>query len=178
MESFKAFYDRYKNKVYFFIKKYVENESDIEDITQEVFIHIWKYSSHKNSEEKLDQIVYKSAKQEIANFYRKKAVQKTTEFIDTDLPISLGDNITDDEAHSSAIIKINFLIEKLPEKTKEIFIKNKIENKSYSALAEKYQVSKTTIENHIKKATRYVKSNLLTLSTIFAVLERITNALF
>lgn len=41
--SFKEIYDLYHYKVFCFVKKYTAQLADAEDVTQNVFIHLWKY---------------------------------------------------------------------------------------------------------------------------------------
>ena len=46
------------------MKKYIHGKDDIEDVVQDVFVHLWKYKNSLGTNR--EAIVYKTAKQEIA----------------------------------------------------------------------------------------------------------------
>ncbi|MFV0231467.1 MAG: sigma-70 family RNA polymerase sigma factor [Empedobacter falsenii] len=154
MNQFKKIYDDYKHKVYYFVKKYISNEQDIEDIVQDIFIHVWKHQSNLTTEN-FEAIIFKTSKQEIANFYRRNKLQFS--FIEND--IIDDDNIVE-EIDPQKFTKASRLLEQLPDKTRDFFIKNRIEQISYSKIAKENNLSKTAVEKHVKKAIFYLKANL------------------
>lgn len=161
MNDFKKIYSKYKNQVYFFVKRYVSGNEDVEDLVQEIFVHLWKHNAHLANSNNQEQIIFKTAKQEIANFYRKnKLIYSSVEDISETKLIKLDEN-DDESLFLENINKIESLIEKLPHRTKEFFLKNKLENVSYAKLAEEYNISKTAVGKHVEKALRFIKANAL-----------------
>ncbi|MCS3531350.1 RNA polymerase sigma factor [Chryseobacterium sp. JUb7] len=158
MEPFKKIYSEYKHRVYFFVKKYVQKDEDVEDIVQDIFVHIWKYAEKRDVKVPLEAIIFKTCKQEVANFYRKNKISFVTS----------GHTVIEEEAEESPdeafteeqICKIEALLDKLPQKTKKLFIQHKIENLSYSQLAKENKISKTAIGKQINKAISFLKVNL------------------
>jgi RNA polymerase sigma factor (sigma-70 family) len=71
MEYFKKIYLDYKHQVYFFVKKFISNMEDVEDVVQEIFVHLWKHSSSLKNPQTLESVIFKTAQQEVSNFYRK-----------------------------------------------------------------------------------------------------------
>lgn len=71
MEYFEKIYLDYKHQVYFFVKKFISTTEDVEDVVQEIFVHLWKHSSSLKNSQTLDSIIFKTAQQEVSNFYRK-----------------------------------------------------------------------------------------------------------
>ena len=69
---FKEIYDLYHFKVFCFVKKYTSQLADSEDVTQNVFIHLWKYRTKLDSGTDLEAILFKSSKQEISRWYKKQ----------------------------------------------------------------------------------------------------------
>ncbi|MFV0144728.1 sigma-70 family RNA polymerase sigma factor [Empedobacter falsenii] len=157
MRDFKKIYDLYKHQVFFFISKYIDDDIDVEDVTQEVFIHLWKTKSYCNTRYDSNIIVFKIAKQEISNYYRKKRIYFTI-----DQSISENDTEKIDESEFELhISKAEKILDQLPIRTKEIFIKHKVDNISYSKIAKEYNVSKSAVEKQVKKALILLKSNFL-----------------
>ena len=158
MDHFKDLYNEYKHKVYFFVKKYVSNTEDIEDVVQEVFIHLWKYSKDLKNSDAVEAIIFKTAKQEISNFYRKNKM-----ILASDNDESLLENVIEEHSENAIsdldIDKLQSLLKKVPEKSRELFLQNKVQNLSYSKIAEQNNLSKSAVEKHINKVLKFLKTN-------------------
>lgn len=158
MESFfEELYAAYKHQVFFFVKKYVRGQDDIEDVVQDIFVHLWKYrhSLGKNT----DAVVFKTAKQEIANFYRKNKFS----YSDFDENISLNfakEEETDEEKVMQDSEKIQNLLNQMPEKSKTFFLKHKVEGLSYSQIAKENSISKNAVAKHVTKVLHLLKTHL------------------
>jgi DNA-directed RNA polymerase specialized sigma24 family protein len=62
MEYFEKIYLDYKHKVYFFVKKFISITEDVEDVVQEIFVHLWKHSASLKNSQTLDSIIFKTEK--------------------------------------------------------------------------------------------------------------------
>ncbi|CAD0218405.1 RNA polymerase sigma factor [Chryseobacterium sp. JV274] len=160
MDHFKEIYSGYKHRVYFFVAKYLSEEEDIEEIVQDIFMHVWKYLSKTNSPSEIEALIFKSAKQEISNFYRKRKM--------IFVPL---ENFPENQDEESAEIekqlqqedqlkKIENLLEQVPERSREFFIQNKIQNLSLFTIAQENDISKTAVEKHVNKVLKFLRSNL------------------
>lgn len=161
MDSFfEQIYSQYKQQIYFFVKKYIQNQDDIEDVVQDIFVHIWKHKDalHKNTEA----IVFKTAKQEISNFYRKNKLSfSTIEDALLSTPIEIEEE--KDEESQRYLQKIHLLLETIPEKSRAFFINNKVDGLSYSEIAKENNISKNAVAKHVNKVLDIIKSRLHTL---------------
>ncbi|EJL75358.1 RNA polymerase sigma factor [Chryseobacterium populi] len=158
MAQFKKIYSEYKHRVYFFVRKYIQGDEDVEDVVQDIFVHVWKHMDRANDQSAIEAIIFKTSKQEVAHFYRKnKLVMVSSD--QNEIPEN-EDEISDELYTEEQISKIESLLDKLPRKTKELFIQHKIENLSYSQLAKENNISKVAIGKHINKAISFLKINL------------------
>ncbi len=159
MEHFKKIYLDYKHQVYFFVKKFISNMEDAEDIVQEIFVHLWKHSSSLKNPKTLEAIIFKTAQQEVSNYYRKNKLLFS--YSDESLIKDVSDSEkTDHEFKEEQLKKIEILLEDLPEKSKTFFYKNKLEKISYSQIAKENNLSKTAVEKQVNKVIRYIRTNL------------------
>ncbi|UOE37530.1 RNA polymerase sigma factor [Chryseobacterium oryzae] len=159
MEHFKKIYLDYKHQVYFFVKKYISTMEDAEDVVQEIFVHLWKHSSSLKNPQTLEAIIFKTAQQEVSNYYRKNKIlfSYTDEsLIKDEADPEKGDHEFKDEQ----LKKIEILMEELPERSKTFSYKNKLEKISYSQIAKENNISKTAVEKQVNKVIRYIKANL------------------
>ncbi|MBP1164123.1 MAG: RNA polymerase sigma factor [Chryseobacterium culicis] len=160
MDHFKEIYSGYKHRVYFFVAKYLSEEEDIEEIVQDIFMHVWKYLSKTYSPSEIEALIFKSAKQEVSNFYRKRKM--------IFVPLESSPESQDEEnseiekqiQQEDQLKKIEDLLEQVPEKSREFFIKNKIQNLSLFTIAQENDISKTAVEKHVNKVLKFLRANL------------------
>ncbi len=79
---------------------------------------------------------------------------------ETLLPDEADSEKNDSEFREEQLRKIQNLLEKLPERSKTFFYKNKLEKISYSQIAEENNISKTAVEKQVNKVIRYIRTNL------------------
>lgn len=159
MSSFKEIYDLYKNQVYFYIKKSIKNGDDIEDITQEIFIHLWKHRDSLKNKNTLDSVIFKTCNQEISNFFRKNRLD--FDAYDEESSAENFETSDDDEnVKEEKIAKMNVLLKTLPDDSKEMLVLNKVEKVSLTEIGDDYNLSKSAIEKRINKTITFLRSNL------------------
>ncbi len=157
--SFKTIYDKYVFKVYSFVYKYTGQQSDTEDIVQNVFIHLWKYRKTFNEDTVLDAVLFKTAKQEISKWYKK---QKNIVLKDS---ISEFDGLVEEldknkDTYDIVFQLIDTLLQKLPPRRREIFKLHKIEQKSYKEIAMEKNMSVSAVANQISKTLQFLRKEL------------------
>lgn len=152
MEEFKTIYDEYKARVYYFVKRYIQRNEEAEDVVQEIFIHIWKHFDKIKAASNPEAILFKTSKQEVANYYRRNKLNFSELTGDVEDETESGDR-------EEKLQQLEELIGRLPERRREILLKNKTEQQSYAHIASENHISKTAVEKQINKAIRFIKNN-------------------
>jgi RNA polymerase sigma-70 factor (ECF subfamily) len=157
---FQEIYELYNFKVFCFIKKYVSQQEDCEDIAQNVFIHLWKYRYSLDPAVSLDAVLFKSSKQEISKWYKKQ--NKVFPVDEILLKHDKGeDDFQSDEELTLRLEKVEFLLKQIPEKRRKIFKLHKFEERSYKEIAAEMDMSTGAVANQISKTLQYLKKNLI-----------------
>lgn len=157
MESlFEELYSEYKHQVFFFVKKYIHGQDDIEDVVQDIFVHLWKYRQSLGNNK--EAVVFKTAKQEIANFYRKNKLSFSD--IQEDSYPNLEKDEYDEEEYQLHSEQIEKLLLQIPEKSKSFFLKHTIDGLSYSQIAKENSISKNAVAKHVNKVLNLLKTGL------------------
>lgn len=154
---FKEIYDLYHFKVFCFVKKYTAQLADAEDVTQNVFIHLWKYRSKLDPDTSLEAILFKSSKQEISKWYKKQnrifSVEKEHLIKELDTAAEQENDI------EVQFEKIEHLLNKIPEKRRKIFSLHKFDDLSYKEIAIEMNMSPSAVANQISKTLQFLKKN-------------------
>lgn len=169
--AFTQFYEKYRRKVYHNLLRLVHDEDTAEDLLQSSFIKVWEKRHLVDPEKSLENYLFRIAANMVTDYYRKVASDKRLEAQLMAVATEFYEHIeaTLNYKESNAIIQS--AIEKLPPQRRKIFTMCKIEGKSYEEVAELLGVSKSTINDHIVKATRSLREQFfLSQETILLLL--------
>lgn len=142
-----------------FIRKRVNNESDADDILQDVFVKIHHSIDNLRQEEKLTSWLYQITRNVIVDFYRKRASLPQTaddSFFD-DLP----DNPKEGSKPIDDLTKcLEPMLKRLPLKYKEAIEFTEYQDHSQKELAEKLGISVPGAKSRVQRA-RSLLQNLI-----------------
>jgi len=157
----KAFNDLFKiygNRIFRFALGYLKSEADAEELVQDVFMKIWEKRSDLR-----DNLSFKSYIFTIAfNIIRKHFVKKalTSKYFEQqvieDADLSTIQNI-DFQSTKKAIDR---LVDQLPARRKEVFIKSRFEGLTTKEIADELGTSPKTVENQLGEALRFIREHL------------------
>lgn len=168
-DAFRELYERYAPRLYNFAISYLKNDADAEEMVQEVFLKIWDKREMLQENRNIKSFVFKIAVNAIYDIIRKKNIERA--FSDY---IRLNFDQNDNSAWHTLIFeemqqKLEELIQQLPEQQKRIFCLNKFEGISSVEIAEKMNLSKRTVENHLYRAISFLKNHFKNESFIAAL---------
>ena len=119
--AFELIIKKYEQKIYWLIRRYVNDHNDADDLMQEVFIKIWKGLANFREDSQLYTWMFRIASNECVNFHRKnkQKVQVAIEDVNEQEFINqVGDNPMDGNKIQQ---KLQLALDTLPEKQKMVF---------------------------------------------------------
>jgi len=159
-KAFETLFLLYKNKVYNFVCGSTYDKNVSEDITQNVFLAVWEHRESIEPDNNFDAFIFKIARNMVYRHTEKKILayrfsQKyTTE--NSDIIQS-----TEEDIDSKLLLDtLMAFVDKLPEKSKEIFLLRQIEGLSIKEIALKLEITPKTVENQIYRSVLFLKKNL------------------
>jgi RNA polymerase sigma-70 factor (ECF subfamily) len=159
--SFEQLYHRYSGKLYNFVMKVSKGDSYIaEELVQRTFIKVWETKEYINSDKSFISYLCTIAKNMLLNEYEHQSVQ----FIYHEY---IKMNTIDEDSNTEKQVDKNLLEEfiekltkKLPPKRQEIFILSRKEGLSNKEIAERLNISESTIETQLSKALAFMKTQI------------------
>jgi RNA polymerase sigma-70 factor (ECF subfamily) len=158
--AFEELYHLYNNRLLGYLIKLVKTETFASEILQETFIKIWNNRQNINPEQSFRSYLFRISGNLVYDFFRKAARDKKLE-------AALINNACDKYRHVEekfCMKEIGQLlqnaIDMLPPKRRQVFQLVKMEERSYEEVSKLLHVSTSTINDHVVKATKYIRENL------------------
>ncbi|MEI6296735.1 MAG: RNA polymerase sigma factor [bacterium] len=162
--SLKILIERYFKQIYNFVHKLCGNNSESEDITQEVFLKIWKNLKQYDPNQSFKAWIFKIARNTTIDWLRKKK-----EFVFSDFENEEGDNyiidtITDNEALPEEKMmrleekkSIDILLDKLPHIYKEVLVLRYTESLTFEEIGVVLDKPLETVKSQHRRAIMKLK---------------------
>ncbi len=168
-KAFRILFDLYKSNVYNTAAGFLTNVNDAEDVSQEVFIQIFKSINHFKENSKLSTWIYRITVTKCLDLLRKKKTKKRFAFF-----VDLFENDEKDkeeifvnyehpgvQTDKLELSKILFKeIDKLPDNQRIAFVLNKVEKLAYQEISEVMGISVPAVESLIFRAKSGLKKRL------------------
>jgi RNA polymerase sigma factor (sigma-70 family) len=149
---FKKIYDQWSRKVYFYYVKKTGNDDVSRELSQQVFIRLWRYRETISVEYTLDQQLFRKARQIYIDWLRAEATRRK-HFADA--------THIEDEASIPADMETRDSIEQslkhLSPKRRKVFELKHVHGYSYKEIAEVLGISVSTVDNHLLKAASQLR---------------------
>lgn len=168
--AFSRLLDDYQQKVFGTCISFIPNKEDAEDVSQEVFLEVFKSISKFNGDSKLSTWIYKITTNKCLEFIRKKNSKKRFAFMQTifgnEIPFHKTSYFTEvnhpgilleNKEKSAIIFKA---INSLPESQRVVFTLAKIDGKSYQEIIEITGKSLSSVESVMFRAKKGLQEKL------------------
>ena len=160
-QSFESLYNRYSGKLYNFIMKVSKGDTYIaEELVQRTFIKVCETREYVDPNKSFISYLCTIAKNMLLNEYK----HQTIRFIYTEYIKGIATdnyNFTEKEVDKNLLEEyIDKLIDKLPPKRREVFILSRKEGLSNKKIAERLQITESTIETQLLKASTFMKNQM------------------
>ena len=172
--AFDQVYELYSHKLFSFVFNILKNESEVDDIVQEVFVKIWESRSKLEDYKLLNSYIFTIAYNNSIDLIRKRINNnKYLEHLKYSASINLTPNIVSQIEFDELKNQVEKLIANLPDRQKQVYLLHKEEGLTYPEIAEQLGISKNTVENHMVKALKYLRQNMdnsLLINMLFVIL--------
>lgn len=161
-KAFTELVKKYQQRVYWHIRKMVIEHDDADDITQDVFVKIWKKLAHFKNESSLYTWIYRIATNECLSFLTSKRKKLGTSFED------LEENLTNKLSTSAYIsgdeiqIKLQKAILTLPEKQRLVFNMKYFDDLTYEEISEILETTVGGLKASYHIASKKIEEYMIT----------------
>lgn len=173
--AFRVIYDLLHERIYRLLFALVKDREQTEELLQETFVSLWLNRKKLNPDQPLYPYIYLTARRLAIDHFRKKMTeinakqyltrQQTEYSIETEEMV----NVADLQRLTEEAIKA------LPKQQQTVFILSRNEGLSHDEIAERLQISRHTVKNHLVSALKalriyFVRNNITSLYFLFLLM--------
>ncbi|UNY98539.1 RNA polymerase sigma-70 factor [Zhouia spongiae] len=145
-----------------FISSYniLKDKEACEEIIQDTFINLWRNRKKLNVQVSFKSYLYASVRYQVFRFIKKR---KETFLFEDEVGLENRFQYQSPEnelIYEELVKQINSIVEKLPEKCKQVYLLSRNEQLSHKEIAASLKISTKTVENHITKALTILRGSL------------------
>lgn len=169
-EKIRQTFQQEKNRLLAFIRKRVADQTDAEDILQDVFFQFTESLSLPVPIEKVTSWLFRVARNKIIDRYRKRKPESLDKYFHTpedDESLSLTDILTDaqdspEDMYTRELIwtQLAAALEELPVEQRQVFVWHELEEKSFKEIAEMTGATVNTLLSRKRYAVLYLRKRL------------------
>ncbi|MFA5328468.1 MAG: RNA polymerase sigma-70 factor [Prolixibacteraceae bacterium] len=160
ISAYRFLFDHHFADLCNFLMIYLHSKELSEEIALEIFTYVWEKRETLHIKATFKSFLFASAKNKAISLYRKEQKAIFTSF-DTTQTIDPEDSGSDQPMEANELrALIERAIDKLPEKSRQIYKLAWEENLSHKEIAKKLGIAPKTVENHVGIALRKLRESL------------------
>ena len=163
--------ERYCKSPYGQHLKGIADIDDCEDIVQELFVSVWDKQKDSLPEGELLPYMKVAVRNNCLSFLNN---QRTYEKVSTDdRTLELAADNSETTASKDYTQMLDTILQEMPPKCREVFTMSKLQKLKYKEIALHLNISEKTVESHMGKAIKIIRTYMAQHPTIMAVLTLI-----
>lgn len=159
--AFDSIYRKYAPKLFGFALSLIKNRTDAEGIVQEVFLKLWQNRENINLHASFESYLFTITHNTVVSLLRKKlSEQKYVDYLHANQVPTVDDPAITDLEWKELQSEVNAIVEQLPARQKEVYQLSREKGMTYTEIAEDLNLSVNTVENHMSRALKFIRSKL------------------
>lgn len=158
IKAFNNLFQLYGNRLFRFALGYMKSEPDAEELVQDVFMKIWEKRLELKEDLSFKAYIFTIAFNIIRKYFLKKAL--TTKYFEHQVIDDMDINTIQNIDYQSTKNLIDRIVDQLPARRKEVFIKSRFEGFTVKEIADELGTSPKTVENQLGEALKFIREHL------------------
>lgn len=161
MSVYEAIYQEYWPRLYGYVYNRLKSKEIAEEIIQEVFFSLWVKHKELQLTHSLSAYLFAAVKYQLLNYIKSDRIRKTYAHQFAQYPEKMSDNSNEENMAATDLKnRMEKEVSRLPEKCQQVFRMSRHEHLSITDIASTLNISHKTVENHLTKALRQLRTML------------------
>ena len=162
---FESFFFDYYPRIKGFINSFLQNEDEAEDLSQDLFLSLWKNRMNLYRIEHFNAYLFTIARNAVYRHLERSLLLKDYQqhqASDILYGQSLSSNETEESIYAQELeLLVELAVEKMPPQRRKIYRMSRDQGLKNEEIAERLHISKRTVENHLTQALADIRNLLL-----------------
>ena len=164
-DAFEHIVKKYEKKVYNLALRYLKNRDDALDLSQEVFIQVYKNLAQFRGDSRFSTWIYRVTYNKCVDMLRKTQKLRRNVVMSTDDEnfFETRDrraSIEEDYEGRETLVTVMKIIDTLPSEQRDVVILRYIKDLSYSQIADVLEIAEGTVKSRLNRARLKIKEQL------------------
>ncbi|WP_166670816.1 RNA polymerase sigma-70 factor [Olivibacter sp. XZL3] len=158
--GFRSLFDQYWKPLVAFCQHHIRDDEAAMDLVQDVFCSIWKRRKHLQVNNSMEHYLFRAVRIRISDYYREKFKRENQRHL---LSNDFQESINNTEEAVFYKDLNHFLEEqvgRLPYKCQQVYTLSRNKGLTIPEIAQQFSLSEKTVEAHLTKALRFLKTKL------------------
>ena len=171
-KAFNVLYENYSSCLYAYCLKWTKSQEESEEIVQDVFMKLWATREQIKNEETILYLLFKMAKNQLINNYRKNMSSPVyEEYVEYCNYEKLSENNTDSNLnYDDFCVHIQEIKKDLPAAQQQIFEYSIFQQKKNQEISDLLGLSEQTVRNQLSLALKVFRKRLKNLYCVILLL--------
>ena len=161
-DAFVALYNKYHRKLYYAALKMMQSEALAQDVIQNTFLKIWDIRTTLDPKRNFAAYISVICRNMIFDLFKKATYEETVKKELQQFADVIEPDREDDDFYDTYKELLDKAIANLPPQRRLVFESCKLQEKSYDEVAQSMKISRSTVQDHIVKANKFIREYLLT----------------
>ena len=154
---FELIFSRYHKRIYNFCLHLCQSPYEAQETVQKVFVALWEQRVQVDENKSITSYLYTIARYMVYNEFRQQVYKKAA-FDYLIVNSSDFTNTTKDEVLYNELLSfLESVIERLPERQREIFKLSRFKGLTYRQIANQLNITENTVDTQIRRALKFIR---------------------
>jgi RNA polymerase sigma-70 factor (ECF subfamily) len=159
---FERIFSLYHKRIYNFCLHLYQSPDEARETVQKVFVALWEQRTQVDENKSITSYLYTIARYMVYQEFRQQVYKKAA-FDHLILNSSDFNNTTkDDVLYRELVSFLESVIERLPERQREIFKLNRFTGLTYRQIADQLNITENTVDTQIRRALGFIRNKYKT----------------
>jgi len=158
--AFAEIYDRYSMMIYYKVNQMLRDENAAKDLVQDLFTSIWEKSDLIRDNVGISSYLYVASRNRVLNYIQKGKTKSDYLAEIGKYSLQVSDETLEKLDEKDLMLLITSEIAKLPAKMREVFELSRLEDLSHREIAERLNLSESTVKKQVQNALKILKVRL------------------
>lgn len=158
--AFNTLYRMHSKMLLSNIRNLVKDNEIAKELLQDLYLKVWENRENIDTEKSFKSFLFTVARNMVYDFFRRASLDKRVKLKLIANALELYTHVEEALTFKESTDILNTAVDALPQQCRQIYKLSRLEGKSHQEISLQLDISLSTVNNHLVKANRQIRSSL------------------